>query len=68
MAYKKVTVIQGKSGYLEINGESAYEQVDRQVKSNKQDIYINEDIGSMVTERIIRASDIEAYYVKDVIN
>lgn len=68
MAYKKVTVIQGKTGYLEIDGESAYEQVDRQVKSNKQDIYINEDIGSMVTERIIRASDIEAYYVKDVIN
>lgn len=68
MAYKKVTVIQGKSGYLEIDGESAYEQVDRQVKSNKQDIYVNEDIGSMVTERIIRASDIEAYYVKDVIN
>lgn len=68
MAYKKVTVIQGKTGYLEIDGESAYEQVDRQVKSNKQDIYVNEDIGSMVTERIIRESDIEAYYVKDVIN
>lgn len=68
MAYKKVTVIQGKSGRLEIDGESAYEQVDRQVKSNKQDIYVNEDIGSMVTERIIRASDIEAYYVKDVMN
>lgn len=68
MAYKKVTVIQGKSGCLVIDGESAYEQVDRQVKSNKQDIYVNECIGSMVTERIIRASDIEAYYVKDVIN
>ena len=68
MAYKKVTVIQGKTGCLEIDGESAYEQVDRQVKSNKQNIYVNEDIGSMVTERIIRASDIEAYYVKDVIN
>lgn len=65
MAYKKVTIIQGKSGRLEIDGEGAYEQVDRQMRSKQRDIYVYENKGNINTERIFRASDIKEYYVKE---